>query len=158
MPVENWLIVPLRMVTFVCPPVRTPTESSCGSGQVCGPIPGPVIVRPPRSSVTLSALMTKASVVQVMSFARRKSAETRWPHCALCAVALMAGVGVGEPLAAGLTAADADAAGEASAPGRPVWQATPATTSSAMPPARTRISKAYTTASRAGSRETARRA
>src|SRR5207237_1037764 len=84
-------IVPLRTVTFVCPPVRTPTESSWGSGQVCGPIPGPVIVRPPRSRVMLSALMTKASVVQVMSFARRKSVVTRWPHCALCAVARIAG-------------------------------------------------------------------
>src|SRR5438552_13364275 len=139
MPVENWLIVPLRMVTFVCPPVRTPTESSCGSGQVCGPIPGPVIVRPPRSRVTLSALMTKASVVQVMSFARRKSVVTRWPHCAFCAAALIAGVGVGEPLEAGLTAADVEAVGEASAPGRAVWQARAATTSSAMPAARTRI-------------------
>src|SRR5437867_13290365 len=111
MPVENWLIVPFRIVTFVCPPVRTPTESSCGSGQVYGPIPGPVFVRSPRSSVTLSALITKASVVQVMSFASRKSAVMRWAHCALCAVALIAGVGVGDPLAAGLTPADVDATG-----------------------------------------------
>ena len=74
----------------------------------------------------------------------------RWPHCALWGVALIDGVGVGDVLAVGLTAADVGA-GEASMPGRAAWQATAATASSAMPAERPRISQAYTTASGAGS-------
>lgn len=67
----------------------------------------------------------------------------------------MVGVGVGAVDADGLTAAtEADAGGVPTAAGRPAWQAAAATTSSAMPAARTRISEAYTTASRAGSRDT----
>src|SRR3981081_3016938 len=151
MPVENWLIVPLRIVTFVCPPVRTPTLSSCGSGHVWGPIPGPVIVWPPRSSVTLSALITNASVVQVISLARTKSVLMRCPHCAFCGTTLRAGVAVGVPDA---LAAAVEAVGEAWACGPVAWQATAVMTSSAMPAALTRISAAYTTASRAGSRDT----
>src|SRR5882762_8288804 len=126
MPVENWLILPLRIVTFVCPPVRTPTLSSCGCGQVWGPIPGPVMVWPPRSSVTLSALM-------------------RCPHCALCGATVSAGVAVGVPdVAAG--APEVDVVGDACTCGPAAWQATAVTTSSAMQAALTRIPEAYTTA------------
>ncbi len=63
------------------------------------------------------------------------------------------GVGVGVADADGLKTA-ADAGGEPSAAGRAAWQATAVTTSSATPEARTRISEAYTTAFRAGSRDT----
>jgi len=79
----------------------------------------------------------------------------RWPHCALCGVALIAGVGVGDPVAVAVTGAEVDAAGEASVPGRAAWQATATMTSSATPAARTRISEAYTTTPGAGSRDTA---
>jgi alpha/beta superfamily hydrolase len=54
----------------------------------------------------------------------------------------------------GLAAAAVDGAGDACAPGATGWQATAVMTSSAMPAALPRISKAYTTAARAGSRET----
>jgi alpha/beta superfamily hydrolase len=64
----------------------------------------------------------------------------------------MDGVGVGTALAEGLAAVDG--AGETCAAGPTGWQAIAVTTSSAMPAALTRISKAYTTAFRAGSRDT----
>src|SRR5919204_1439887 len=73
MPVENESILPLRTVTPLWPPTRTPTLSSCGFGQVCGPIPGPVSVWPPRSSTMLSTWMTNASPLHVRSFASTKS-------------------------------------------------------------------------------------
>jgi alpha/beta superfamily hydrolase len=68
----------------------------------------------------------------------------------------MAGVGVTAGVADGLAPdAGVDGAGEASTPGRLApWQATAMTTHSAAPAALTRISEAYTTASRAGSRDT----
>ena len=61
------------------------------------------------------------------------------------------GVGAGEALAA---AAEGDTAGRSCAKGPAGWQDTAATTSSAIPAALTRISKAYTTAFGAGSRDT----
>src|SRR2546423_6512656 len=68
------------MVTPVWPPTRPPTLSSWGSGHVCGPIPGPVSVCPPRSTVMLSDTMTMPSPVQFMSFARMKLSLTRIAH------------------------------------------------------------------------------
>jgi alpha/beta superfamily hydrolase len=80
----------------------------------------------------------------------------RWPHCALCGAALRLGVGVGAAVG-DAAAADAEAAGsgDASEAGRGTAQAAVVTRSSATPAALTRISEAYTTASRPGSRDTA---
>jgi alpha/beta superfamily hydrolase len=66
----------------------------------------------------------------------------------------MDAVGVGAALAEGLTRAAVDGAGETCAAGPTGWQASAVTTSSAMPAALTRISKAYTTAFGPGSRDT----
>src|SRR5438034_11160218 len=77
MPVASPIVLPFRIVTAVWPPARTPTLSSCGSGQVWGPIPGPVRAWPPRSTVTLSTSMTMPSPWHVMSFASVKLSLTR---------------------------------------------------------------------------------
>src|SRR5947208_1975184 len=68
------------MVTRLWPPTRTPTLSSWGSGQVCGPMPGPVRVCPPRSRVMPSATTTRPSPGQLRSFARVRLSETRIAH------------------------------------------------------------------------------
>src|SRR6266545_2265105 len=69
-------MVPLRTVTFVWPPTRTPTLSSCGFGQVCGPMPGPLMVCPFRSRTTLSTWITNASPGHDRSFATTMSPVT----------------------------------------------------------------------------------
>src|SRR6266851_273354 len=104
-------MVPLRTVTLVCPPVRTPTLSSCGFGQVCGPIPGPVRVWPPRSSTTLSTWMTNASPVHLRSFASTKSPVICVLHLASRGAMVSDGAGLVARLAgAGVVEGDAGAA------------------------------------------------
>src|SRR5713101_3276347 len=102
MPVENAVVLPLRIVTPVWPPTRTPTLSSWGSGQVCGPIPGPVRVCPPRSTVMLSETMTMPSPAHVRSFARVKLSLTRIAQVPwrVGYVSVGDGAGVAEALAA----------------------------------------------------------
>src|SRR5688500_2985633 len=104
----------------------------------------------------LSAVMMNASPLHFRSLASTKSDAMRWPHCALCGAALRLGVGVGAAVGdAAAAGGEALGCGDASEAGRGTAQAAVVTRSSATPAALTRISKAYTTASRRGSRDTA---
>src|SRR5919204_3070711 len=110
-PVENAEIVPLRTVTRDRPCSFTPTESRFGFGQLRWPLPGPVMLCPPRSTVIPSAPTMSASPPQVRSCPSTKSFVMVWPHPAVEGATLAEALGapalaeLGAPLFGGWQAA-----------------------------------------------------